>query len=133
MGTEFLSPYPYPWDSHGIPIPTAESRAAVVNFYPHTHTHGIPMGIPIPTAESRVAVVTEFLYPYPYPWDPMGIPIPTADLKAACVHTSSRHGAVVVPQDENRSINTPVTLDDCCQYVTQVPHLSNNQSHSPPA
>ena len=29
---------------------------------------GIAMGIPIPTAESRAAVGTELLSPYPYPW-----------------------------------------------------------------
>jgi len=35
------------------------------NFYPHTYPIPIPMGIPIPTAESRAAVVMEFLSPYP--------------------------------------------------------------------
>jgi len=61
---------------------------------------GIPMGIPIPTAESTAAVGTEFLSPYglthpipiPIPMGiPMGIPIPTADL-----HFTALFGLVCV-------------------------------------
>jgi len=46
------TPYPYPWGSPmGIPISTAESRAAVGTeltspYPPHTHTHGNPHGDP---------------------------------------------------------------------------------------
>jgi len=105
VGTEFLSPYPYPipWGSHThgrIQYCHTWGR----NFYPHTHTpyHGDP----IPTAESSTAtrgdgisisipiphtmgipyqrqnpvlphVGTEFLSPYPYPWgSSLGSPYP---------------------------------------------------------
>ena len=65
VGTEFLSPYaPHTHgDPHGSPYPRQSSGLPWGrNFY--LHTHPILMGIPIPTAEFRAAVGTEFLSLY---------------------------------------------------------------------